>query len=838
MLPSKKSSGTVNNGRGHGDEFEKTIQAVSCLDVAIRPRDRPGATARFGYDPLKRLETAVAPMSAAVETCVKYGYLGEGEIRSLGYGASFSNLAVRTFGYAVTNGITRLASRTTPLGKTTDAWTRTFTGLPATHTDGRGVVTSNVWDAAKGLLLRRTVSGSARGLADVTVDYSYDVLDRLTNAVRLVSGTETWRESYSYDSRSRPVRTDTRVQNIPGQGAALAYSVAYTYGPRGMVTDRVLTVGGNTIPTAYTYDAAVPRLASLSDSFASATYSYDASGRLSSKRFLTPNSSLVTATYSSYDAFSRLSSLAVSNQTERLWSAAYVYDVDRLASVTVTSPSAPYSLLTTHYQYDLQGQLTGATGYTPSNTLGVVERFAYDAVGNLTARSLSAPPPPTGAEGGATLAPNADDEAVLYKRHGVTTLIGTVETNAALTLPMMPGIVVEKDSRGNWIAPFVPLPALSGGTANIQLKAEKAGQPPDYRLASFLVNQTSSAMAYDANGALLTLPPGLTLSYDAEGNLSCVSNGTSAVTENWYDDAGRRIAKREGGVLTLYVWEGMDILATANASGTLKEYYTRGPGIAGDVGSLVAEHSFTNGQTVFLHNNHRGDVVLATDSSGAAVGRYEYSAFGMPLSATGTYAPRIGFSSKERDASGLVYYGFRFHSPELCRWITADPIHEDGGLNLYVFCFNNPVNFIDPWGEEAGFGSYDLSALRALVDKARKNCNQGLSPHREIKFAGHMWIRVPEYNEKLEFTGQYFDLHFSPAHTWYGKASDYTVELPVPGITIYHDWKACPSDNRDLLKEWNDKAFQQPEGGRNHYDFIKDNCFSVTIREQLKKRGK
>jgi RHS repeat-associated protein len=71
----------------------------------------------------------------------------------------------------------------------------------------------------------------------------------------------------------------------------------------------------------------------------------------------------------------------------------------------------------------------------------------------------------------------------------------------------------------------------------------------------------------------------------------------------------------------------------------------------------------------------------------------------MPLAASGTYKPRFGFSSKERDASGLVYYGFRFHSPDLCRWITPDPIREDGGMNLYEFCANDPVNHLDPDGD-------------------------------------------------------------------------------------------------------------------------------------------
>jgi len=34
----------------------------------------------------------------------------------------------------------------------------------------------------------------------------------------------------------------------------------------------------------------------------------------------------------------------------------------------------------------------------------------------------------------------------------------------------------------------------------------------------------------------------------------------------------------------------------------------------------------------------------------------------------------------------------------LCRWISEDPIREFGGINLYQFCWNNPVNGVDPWG--------------------------------------------------------------------------------------------------------------------------------------------
>lgn len=57
---------------------------------------------------------------------------------------------------------------------------------------------------------------------------------------------------------------------------------------------------------------------------------------------------------------------------------------------------------------------------------------------------------------------------------------------------------------------------------------------------------------------------------------------------------------------------------------------------------------------------------------------------------------RHRFSTKYFDAeTGLYYYGYRFYSPQLMRWMNRDPIDEDGGINLYVFCRNIPVEKTD-----------------------------------------------------------------------------------------------------------------------------------------------
>jgi RHS repeat-associated protein len=70
------------------------------------------------------------------------------------------------------------------------------------------------------------------------------------------------------------------------------------------------------------------------------------------------------------------------------------------------------------------------------------------------------------------------------------------------------------------------------------------------------------------------------------------------------------------------------------------------------------------------------------------------------MSKTGVLNQPIQFSTKPYDEqTGLSYYGYRFYSPAIGRWITRDPLGETGGINLCGFAGNSPVNYIDPTGE-------------------------------------------------------------------------------------------------------------------------------------------
>ena len=78
-----------------------------------------------------------------------------------------------------------------------------------------------------------------------------------------------------------------------------------------------------------------------------------------------------------------------------------------------------------------------------------------------------------------------------------------------------------------------------------------------------------------------------------------------------------------------------------------------------------------------------------------------YDDFGRTISRSGSMADffRMRFSTKYFDSeTGLYYYGYRFYSPSLMRWLNRDPIEEKGGLNLYGFCGNNPIGVYDTDG--------------------------------------------------------------------------------------------------------------------------------------------
>jgi RHS repeat-associated protein len=106
-----------------------------------------------------------------------------------------------------------------------------------------------------------------------------------------------------------------------------------------------------------------------------------------------------------------------------------------------------------------------------------------------------------------------------------------------------------------------------------------------------------------------------------------------------------------------------------------------------------------------LHN-HLGSASLELDGSPAAklISYEEYHPFGTTAyqatnAAIKSAAKRYRYTGMERDEeTGLEYHSARYYLAWLGRWLSSDPIGIQGGINVYVYGSNHPVNRIDKNG--------------------------------------------------------------------------------------------------------------------------------------------
>ncbi|EGG3666832.1 RHS repeat protein [Salmonella enterica] len=137
-----------------------------------------------------------------------------------------------------------------------------------------------------------------------------------------------------------------------------------------------------------------------------------------------------------------------------------------------------------------------------------------------------------------------------------------------------------------------------------------------------------------------------------------------------------------------------------------------------------------------------GSASLELDADGQQISREEYYPFG----GTAVWAARseleasykvIRYSGKERDGTGLYYYGYRYYAPWLCRWTAADPGREIDGLNLYRMVRNNPLTLADAEGlAPTASGSAETPKLSAKQFKEVNGVYKKMA-------TGKLWQRKP-----------------------------------------------------------------------------------------------
>jgi len=245
--------------------------------------------------------------------------------------------------------------------------------------------------------------------------------------------------------------------------------------------------------------------------------------------------------------------------------------------------------------------------------------------------------------------------------------------------------------------------------------------------------------SYDANNRIQASPtPGggadTTYLFDADGNVGTRTSPSATATfgydkthrlRSWsdgsatasyvYDPFGRRIRKTVSGVTTWYLWDGDQLLVEYDGTGTRAKRYAYGGGFA----PLQVAEGAPGAETIYdVHTDHLDTPRMLTDSSGTPVWKAAYQAFGEAhLDPANTVAGfNIRFPGQYYDAeTGLHYNRFRYYSPELGRYISADPIGQAGGYNVYQYVGAQPTRWADPFGLEEG--SPENRRKRRAIDR-------------------------------------------------------------------------------------------------------------------------
>ena len=597
----------------------------------------------------------------------------------------------------------------------------------ATLTDQRGSTTSYSYDTTKGTLLSTTDPRST------VTSYAYNSLNNQLTTVS--SGGQTVRYTYSND----------RLSSLTVNGKT-AY--AFTYDTFGRNVG-VRVPGMNLVAYSYTDHLLTQQIYANGDYI---RFSYDDMDRLVHRVYNT-SKYRTQYLYGSNGELAAVLDYAAATRTK------YVYDLaDRVVSTqtyNTTSLNGTTLLDSVDYTYaDETNYLTGMTHYNSAlgtqeityvygdieqgqmpdqvyqvNWNGEVDSVnAYDEFGRLTTtlvanefrRALISNYVYLDNEDGTTTS------LVKQLNTGPTCYTYTYDANGNITsisdtttyeYDALNQLVRENDYRSG----YTYLYTYDNG--NITSRTKYAYTLED-ELGEALETRT---WTYDNSswGDLLTSfndgTGNYTVTSDAAGNITNISNGTDSISYAWLGRTLQHVAIVEDGVSTsatyTYNAEGQRVKKVVGDSVT--NYYYNGDILAGmsiDGVTMTFRYdengvpfSFIYGETEYFYvRNLQGDVAYIVNDFGNIKGYYNYDAWGNVTEIYGSIAEinPIRYRGYVYDEeTGYYYLSSRYYDPELCRFISADGFVSTGqgvlGYNMFAYCCNNPVIFADDTGTAA-----------------------------------------------------------------------------------------------------------------------------------------
>jgi RHS repeat-associated protein len=602
------------------------------------------------------------------------------------------------------------------------------TGLISSITDAKLNVTSFTYDGRGN---RLTVKDP---LGKITTS-AYDAMNRVTK----ITYTDSSTTQFGYDNRGRRISVTDGNNNVTKYvyddadrlttvTDAAANTTAYGYDTESDLTsiidaslretlftyDDLRRVSKTTFPSnlveTYGYDN-VGNLTSKTDrKNQTTTYAYDQINRLTKKTY--PDSTSVAYTYdnanhltevsdptgtyqSTLDNMGRLSGTVTNYSflTSRAFDVSYGYDLASNRTSLTDAENGGYT-----YTYDQLNRLTGLT--PPSAFATGLFGFTYDALSRRTQLTR-----PNGVNTNYTYDSLSRLLKVLHQK-GSTILDG-----ATYTVDPVGNRKTREANPANttFTYSYDLIYELTKAVQSSTTKESYSYDPVGNRLSAL----NSVGWSYNASNQL-TSRPGVTYTYDSNGNTLTEVTSAGTTTFAWdfenrlssvtlpgaggtinfkYDPFGRRIYKSTVSGVSIYVYDGNDLVEEVNSTGGVVARYVYGPKLDEPLAMLRSS------ATSYYHQDAVGSVSSLSNASGAVAETYTFDSFGNQTGISGSLTNPFRFTGRELDTeTGLYFYRARYYDSAAGRFTGEDPIRFWSGSDFYEYVRNNPTRFRDPSG--------------------------------------------------------------------------------------------------------------------------------------------